>query len=79
MIISSWNVRGMNDPQKVVEIKKFLHHHSVSVGGLLETRVNPQNFKKFSKNLEIIGIGSTTTLVQAGVEFGLVSNLILWM
>ena len=43
MIFTSWNVRGMNDPFKLKEIKDFLHINKVNVCALLETRVGPHN------------------------------------
>ncbi|XP_056698080.1 uncharacterized protein [Spinacia oleracea] len=49
MNICSWNVRGMNDPSKVVEIKKFLSHNNVSVVALVETKVKVTNSEKVQK------------------------------
>ena len=37
MNVSTWNVRGMNDPYKIKEIKNFLKMEKISVYGLLET------------------------------------------
>ncbi|XP_048494360.1 uncharacterized protein LOC125494691 [Beta vulgaris subsp. vulgaris] len=42
----TWNVRGMNDPFKIKEIKSFLYNHKVAVCALLETRVREQNANK---------------------------------
>lgn len=39
MNILSWNIRGLNDPNKVVGVKRLLRLHSVSIVGLLETKV----------------------------------------
>ena len=39
MNILSWNIIGLNDPNKVVGVKRLLRLHSVSIVGLLETKV----------------------------------------
>ncbi|XP_021836060.2 uncharacterized protein [Spinacia oleracea] len=54
MNISTWNVRGLNDPIKVVEIKKFLASNNISVVALLETKVQEKNSCKIQKK---IGVG----------------------
>lgn len=51
MIIASWNVRGLNDPNKVADLKKFFSLHQVTVVGLMETRVRKQNEQKIQKRL----------------------------
>ncbi|XP_074265860.1 uncharacterized protein LOC141588311 [Silene latifolia] len=43
MIISSWNIRGLNDPIKQQEVKSYLAKNKVEVFGLLETRVKLLN------------------------------------
>ena len=37
--ILSWNVRGLNDPNKQEDIKIFLHHQKAGLVGPLETKV----------------------------------------
>ena len=37
--IASWNIRGLNWPNKQEEIKHFLHKHDIGIVGLLETKV----------------------------------------
>ncbi|XP_074288884.1 uncharacterized protein LOC141614030 [Silene latifolia] len=53
MIISSWNIRGLNDPLKHHEVGNFLVRNKVDVFGLLETHVKEKNtatiFNKFSR------------------------------
>ncbi|XP_074298732.1 uncharacterized protein LOC141629659 [Silene latifolia] len=39
MIISSWNIRGFNDPIKQQEVRGYLATNKIEVFGLLETRV----------------------------------------
>ncbi|WMV08482.1 hypothetical protein MTR67_001867 [Solanum verrucosum] len=39
MIISTWNVRGLNQPLKQKELKLFLQKHKIDPLGCLETRV----------------------------------------
>ncbi|XP_074298992.1 uncharacterized protein LOC141629987 [Silene latifolia] len=43
MIISSWNIRGFNDPIKQQEVRGYLLSNKVEVFGLLETRVKLNN------------------------------------
>ncbi|XP_056697410.1 uncharacterized protein [Spinacia oleracea] len=45
------NVRGLNDPIKVVEIKKFLANNNISVVALLETKVQEKNSSKIQKKI----------------------------
>ncbi|XP_056695388.1 uncharacterized protein [Spinacia oleracea] len=49
MNISTWNVRGLNDPIKVVEIKKLLASNNISVVALLETKVQEKNIQLLHK------------------------------
>lgn len=49
MILSTWNIRSMNESLKCVEVRKYLNQHSIQVCGLLETRVRCQNITKVSK------------------------------
>ncbi|XP_056698108.1 uncharacterized protein [Spinacia oleracea] len=46
MNICSWNVRGMNDPSKVGDIKNFVNVNQISVVALIETRVKLKNSSK---------------------------------
>ncbi|XP_074288876.1 uncharacterized protein LOC141614023 [Silene latifolia] len=39
MIISSWNVRGVNDPLKQQEVLDFLLRHKLDCGALIETHI----------------------------------------
>lgn len=45
----SWNIRGFNDPQKLIELKKLLKEFKINIVGLLETKVKYRNFANFSK------------------------------
>ncbi|XP_021863179.1 uncharacterized protein [Spinacia oleracea] len=51
MIICSWNVRGINAPSKVVEVRRFLQKNNVDVVALVETRVRENNVKKVQTKL----------------------------
>ncbi|XP_056683679.1 uncharacterized protein [Spinacia oleracea] len=46
MIICSWNVKGLNDPSKVVEVKKILSRHNISVIAIIETRRKEGNAQR---------------------------------
>ncbi|XP_010684030.1 uncharacterized protein LOC104898633 [Beta vulgaris subsp. vulgaris] len=50
MICTAWNVRGINDPFKIKEVKTFLSSHKVAVCALLETRVRCHNVGKVQKS-----------------------------
>jgi len=41
--IVSWNVRGMNGPNKQEDLKIFLYQQQVGLIGFLETKVKLQN------------------------------------
>ncbi|XP_074282750.1 uncharacterized protein LOC141607294 [Silene latifolia] len=49
MIISSWNVRGFNDPLKLPEALDFIKINNINVIGFVETRVKEKNFISYSK------------------------------
>ena len=51
MIICSWNVRGLNAPSKVVEVRRFLQKNKIDVVALVETRVRDNNIKKIQTKL----------------------------
>ncbi|XP_074282660.1 uncharacterized protein LOC141607199 [Silene latifolia] len=58
MIISSWNVRGFNDPIKQLEVRSYLYQNKIEVLGLLETRVRLNNSAAISKKF------STYTIIN---------------
>ncbi|KAK9682101.1 hypothetical protein RND81_10G050400 [Saponaria officinalis] len=51
MIISTWNIRGLNDPSKQLEIGAFLLHHKVDLVGILETRVREHNGLRVQRSI----------------------------
>lgn len=46
MIITSWNVRGINDPLKQKMVFKFAKEHDIGIFALIETRVKENNCLK---------------------------------
>ncbi|XP_074293053.1 uncharacterized protein LOC141619954 [Silene latifolia] len=50
MKISSWNIRGGNDPIKQQEVLEFLRLHQVDIMGVLETRIKEKKAKKVIHN-----------------------------
>ncbi|XP_074306123.1 uncharacterized protein LOC141641355 [Silene latifolia] len=56
MIISSWSIRGFNDPIKQGEVKGYLHLNKIEVFGLLETRVLINNFDAISRQFPFYSI-----------------------
>ena len=51
MIVCSWNVRGLDSPLKIGEIKKFMRQKKVSIIALLETRNKSHNKDRIVKKL----------------------------
>lgn len=49
MIVCTCNVRGLNNPAKLGEIKNFMGKHQISLMALLETRVKIHNKDKILK------------------------------
>lgn len=54
ILFLTWNIWGLNDPNKVSEIKRIVRLHSVNVLGILETKVKVHKAlaiqKKFGGN-----------------------------
>ena len=50
MIISSWNIRGLNCPIKQKEITKFISNNQIDVMGIIETKVRIPNQVKIQNN-----------------------------
>ncbi|XP_074298722.1 uncharacterized protein LOC141629647 [Silene latifolia] len=50
MKISSWNIRGRNDPIKQQEVLEFLRLHQVDIMGVLDTRIKEKKAKKVIHN-----------------------------
>ena len=49
MILCSWNIKGLNNPLKIGEIKKFLRVNKITCFALLETRVKHHNKVKIQR------------------------------
>lgn len=49
MGLLSWNVRGLNEPLKIKEVKQVIQHHLVNNCALFETRVRSTNCLKVQK------------------------------
>lgn len=39
----SWNIRGMNDPNKISAIKRLCQQHNISIVSILETKIKVHN------------------------------------
>lgn len=70
MIVASWNVRGLNDPQKQVEVRKMRHSKKLNVIALIETRVKAGKATKVHKKWEINGVGMITIIALLEEEYG---------
>ena len=44
--IVSWNIRGLNWPNKQVDVQFFLNNRHIGMIGLLETKVKEKNVNK---------------------------------
>jgi len=49
--IASWNIRGLNWPNKQEDVKIFLHDKSVGLIGLLETKIKEHKIQKVVKRM----------------------------
>ena len=49
--IASWNVRGLNNPNKQEDVKLFLNKSKIGLVGLMETKVRKQNEMKVAQRL----------------------------
>ena len=43
MIVSCWNIRGLNQPAKQTEIAKFIYENNIDILGITETKVRQDN------------------------------------
>lgn len=41
--LASWNVRGLNNPTKQVALRKFIHANSLSLVGIVESKIRKEN------------------------------------
>jgi len=39
MIISAWNIRGLNRTNKQREVAQLIHNHSIDVMGIVEIKI----------------------------------------
>ncbi|XP_074296875.1 uncharacterized protein LOC141627532 [Silene latifolia] len=51
MILSSWNIRGLNDPLKQQEVLNFLLGHHVDCGAVLETHIKRDKASQIAKKI----------------------------
>lgn len=70
MSLGFWNVRGLNKPSKMHEIKWFLHNNKLGLFGLLETRVKACNTDRISTRLGLSWEFSTNYASHPGEESG---------
>ncbi|XP_074287887.1 uncharacterized protein LOC141613052 [Silene latifolia] len=50
MIITSWNIRGLNKHVKQIEVNKFLTQNKLDILGILETRVKENKSQRILRN-----------------------------
>ena len=51
MLVSCWNIRGLNQPQKQREIVKLIQEFKIDVFGIIETKVRISNQDKINSNM----------------------------
>lgn len=51
MIICSWNIRGLNDPSKIKEVKKIISKYNIKVIAILETKVKANKASNIQKKI----------------------------
>lgn len=49
MMFVAWNVRGLNDPIKIKEVKAFVQHQNAYCYALFETRVRSNKVEKIQR------------------------------
>ena len=49
--IYSWNIRGLNWPNKQEDVTIFLHEKNIGLAGLLETKVKEKNVDKIASKI----------------------------
>ena len=49
--IASWNIRGLNWPNKQEDVKIFLHSNKIGLVGLLETKIKEKNIQKVAARM----------------------------
>lgn len=64
---ASWNIRGLNNPIKQVEIRKFIHAYSLSLIGIVETKVRHENLASTMKKCLPLGWSFVHNLVSGPV------------
>ncbi|XP_074271245.1 uncharacterized protein LOC141595173 [Silene latifolia] len=55
MKVSSWNIRGCNDPLKLQEIKDFLWVNKLDILGVLETKIKQRNYGRIISSYLTLG------------------------
>lgn len=78
--LASWNVRGLNNPIKQAEIRKFIHANSLSLIGIVESKIRKENMDLSMKHCIPDGwdyvhngnIGSVARIVVAWRKQGVV-------
>ncbi|XP_059284882.1 uncharacterized protein LOC132038189 [Lycium ferocissimum] len=71
MIISSWNIRGLNLPFKQKELKAFMLKNKVSLMAVLETRVKENKVAKVTQTLGVDW--------QLGFNYNYATNGRIWV
>lgn len=54
-MIGTWNFRGLNDPNKQLEVHDLIGKHKLKALGIIETSVRQENQEKVMKGLRLPG------------------------
>ena len=73
--ILSWNVRGMNSPNKQEDIQIFLHQQQVGLVGFLKTKIKEQNIDSVMGRIcPNCGVGFIMLVMKSEAELLFVST-----
>ena len=80
MFLGCWNIRGLNDPIKQAEVRRFLRDEKLSLCGLVETKVKEVNFVNVSRAIhpswKFLAILTLARLVLSGFVGTLVTLML---
>lgn len=77
MILSTWKVRGLNNPSSIVEVRKYLGHNKFNFVDLLETKVKSNNKERDRRKLGGNGDGKIIIMLLIEEEFGWLGILLM--
>lgn len=77
--ICTWNVRGLNDPLKIKEVKPFIDSNKFTMFALTDTRVKLTNKDKCKGSLVGFGLGVIPIIIIPKAKSDLLGNKLWFM